>query len=110
MDRFLDHPGNFIKGPWISVDMPFRQIDGAADGTWEQPFPEVPLRFAPYQHQTDAFARLSGANMRSTLVATGTGSGNRWRTPLRARTNIGRMSIVLRRRTECFAPCSIAAS
>ena len=75
VDRFLADPANFIKGPWISVDMPFRQIDGAADGTWIQPFPEVPLRFAPYQHQMDAFARLSGAAMRSTLVATGTGSG-----------------------------------
>lgn len=75
VDRFLEEPANFIKGPWISVDMPFRQIDGAADGTWAQPFAEVPLRFAPYQHQTDAFARLSGEGMRSTLVATGTGSG-----------------------------------
>ncbi len=75
VDRFLAEPPNFIKGPWISVDMPFRQIDGAADGSWIQPFPEVPLRFAPYQHQTDAFARLSGEAMRSTLVATGTGSG-----------------------------------
>ena len=35
----------------------------------------MPLKFAPYQHQTDAFARLSGPTMRSTLVATGTGSG-----------------------------------
>ncbi|HAA91190.1 MAG TPA: RNA helicase, partial [Rhodospirillaceae bacterium] len=75
VDRFLEEPANFIKGPWVSVDMPFRQIDGAADGTWAQPFAEVPLRFAPYQHQTDAFARLSGEGMRSTLVATGTGSG-----------------------------------
>lgn len=75
VDRFIAQPENFMKGPWVSVDMPFRQIDVAADGTWEQPFPEVPLRFAPYQHQTDAFARLSGATMRSTLVATGTGSG-----------------------------------
>ncbi|WP_412506107.1 DEAD/DEAH box helicase [Roseovarius sp. SYSU LYC5161] len=75
VDRFISEPGNFIKGPWISVDMPFRQIDGARDGTWDQPFPEVPLRFAPYQHQMDAFARLSGAAMRSTLIATGTGSG-----------------------------------
>ncbi len=75
VDRFLDNPENFIKGPWISVDMPFRQIDGAADGTWDQPFPEVPLKFPPYQHQIDAFARLSGDQMRSTLVATGTGSG-----------------------------------
>ncbi|WP_045834969.1 DEAD/DEAH box helicase [Hyphomicrobium sp. 99] len=75
VDRFLADPANFIKGPWVSVDMPFRQIDGAADGTWIQPFPEIPLRFAPYQHQMDAFARLSGTAMRSTLVATGTGSG-----------------------------------
>ena len=75
VDRFMAEPGNFLKGPWISVDMPFRQIDGAAEGTWTQPFSEVPLRFAPYQHQTDAFARLSGPAMRSTLVATGTGSG-----------------------------------
>ena len=49
VDRFLEEPANFIKGPWVSVDMPFRQIDGAADGTWAQPFAEVPLRFAPYQ-------------------------------------------------------------
>ena len=75
VERFMAEPGNFLKGPWISVDMPFRQIDWAADGTWTQPFPEIPLRFAPYQHQTDAFARLSGPEMRSTLVATGTGSG-----------------------------------
>ncbi|GGJ10740.1 DEAD/DEAH box helicase [Neoroseomonas lacus] len=75
VERFMAEPGNFLKGPWISVDMPFRQIDGAANGTWTQPFPEVPLRFAPYQHQMDAFARLSGAALRSTLVATGTGSG-----------------------------------
>ena len=60
VDRFVEEPVNFIKGPWISVDMPFRQIDGAADGTWVQPFPEVPLRFAPYQHQMDAFGRLNG--------------------------------------------------
>ena len=75
VERFLDAPGNFIKGPWISVDMPFRQIDGSGDGTWEQPFPDVPLKFPPYQHQMDAFARLSGDKLRSTLVATGTGSG-----------------------------------
>ncbi|MCZ8133545.1 MAG: DEAD/DEAH box helicase [Rhodobacteraceae bacterium] len=75
VDRFIAEPANFLKGPWISVDMPFRQIDGAKEGTWAQPFPEVPLKFAPYQHQTDAFARLSGPAMRSTLVATGTGSG-----------------------------------
>ena len=75
VERFLDEPSNFIKGPWVSVDMPFRQIEAAENGVWKQPFAEVPLRFAPYQHQMDAFARLSGETMRSTLVATGTGSG-----------------------------------
>ena len=75
VDRFLDAPENFIKGPWMTVDMPFQQIDGAEDGSWAQPFPEVPLKFPPYKHQMDAFARLSGNDMRSTLVATGTGSG-----------------------------------
>ena len=75
VDPFLSEPANFIKGPWISVDMPFRQIAGADDGNWTQPFPEVPLRFAPYQHQMEAFERLGGLAPRSTLVATGTGSG-----------------------------------
>jgi len=69
VDRFLDDPAHFIKGPWLSVDMPFRQIDGAVDGTWTQPFPEIPLRFAPYQHQMDAFARLSGTFDRSLAQA-----------------------------------------
>lgn len=75
VERFLDAPANFIKGPWVSVDMPFRQVDGAGEGTWRQPFASVPLRFAPYQHQMEAFERLGGDKPRSTLVATGTGSG-----------------------------------
>jgi len=75
VDRFLDEPANFIKGPWISIDMPFHQTGGATDGAWHQPFPEVPLLFPPYRHQMEAFARLSGDTMRSTLVTTGTGSG-----------------------------------
>jgi DEAD/DEAH box helicase domain-containing protein len=74
VDRFLSEPHNFIKGPWVSADMPFKQIEGAKEG-WEQPFPEVPLKFAPYQHQMSAFERLGGTDKRSTLVATGTGSG-----------------------------------
>lgn len=74
LDRFLVDPHNYIKGPWISVAMPFRQsaVPGAA---FDQPFPLVPLKFAPYRHQELAFERLSGSNPRSTLVATGTGSG-----------------------------------
>jgi len=74
VDRFLADPDNYIKGPWISVGMPFRQA--VKPGTpFKQPFPEVPLKFAPYQHQLTAFDRLGGAAPRSTIVATGTGSG-----------------------------------
>ena len=74
MDRFLDQPENFIKGPWVSVDMPFQQIDGAADGTWQQPFPEVPLRFAPYHHQVDAFERLHYENTAGEICLRRSGS------------------------------------
>jgi len=74
VDRFLDTPGNYIKGPWISVAMPFKQSVKPGE-PFEQPFPEVPLKFAPYRHQETSFERLGGATPRSTLIATGTGSG-----------------------------------
>ncbi|MCL2713896.1 MAG: DEAD/DEAH box helicase [Alphaproteobacteria bacterium] len=74
VERFLGEPANYIKGPWISVAMPFRQAT-RPDGSFDQPFPSVPLRFAPFQHQLTAFERLSGSSPRSTLIATGTGSG-----------------------------------
>ena len=70
IDRFLEEPRNFIQGPWISVDMPFRPA--AANG---QPFPEIPMDFTPHAHQARAFERLRAPHRRSTLVATGTGSG-----------------------------------
>lgn len=70
VDRFLEEPRNFLQGPWISVDMPFAQAD-----TSDEPFPEIPMGFRPYAHQMQAFDRLRGPDPRSTLVATGTGSG-----------------------------------
>ena len=70
IDRFLAEPRNFIQGPWISVDMPFAQA-----ATDEEPFPEIPMGFRPYAHQAHAFDRLRAPAPRSTLVATGTGSG-----------------------------------
>lgn len=70
IETFFEEPANFLKGPWISVGMPFRE-----DPSGVEPFPEIPLGFAPYLHQTNAFARLRGESARSTLVATGTGSG-----------------------------------
>jgi DEAD/DEAH box helicase domain-containing protein len=38
-------------------------------------FPDVPLPFPPYLHQEQAFQRLCGSPGRSTIIATGTGSG-----------------------------------
>ncbi|MEO1149561.1 MAG: DEAD/DEAH box helicase [Pseudomonadota bacterium] len=70
IETFLDTPGNFIKGPWLSVDMPFR-----SSSTSSEPFPDVPLGFRPHRHQELAFDRLRAPSARSTLVATGTGSG-----------------------------------
>ena len=40
-----------------------------------EPFPEVPLGFTPYRHQRTAFSRLATSAGRSTVIATGTGSG-----------------------------------
>ena len=68
--NFLSKPDTFFKGPWVSVDLPFRDAD-----TSEQAFPEIPLGFEPYLHQEQAFDRLRLPTPRSTLIATGTGSG-----------------------------------
>ena len=70
IERFLETEGNFLKGPWLSVDLPFRPADLESE-----PFPDVPLGFCPHKHQELAFNRLRAPHARSTLVATGTGSG-----------------------------------
>jgi len=70
IDRFFGQEGAVFKGPYVSLDLPFRHSEHGADY-----FPEVPLEFPPYAHQAKAFDRLSGDDLRSTLVATGTGSG-----------------------------------
>ena len=68
MDDFLESRDNLIKGPYLAVDLPFRR-----DPEGGEPFPETPLGFTPYRHQRLAFDRLEAG--RSTVVATGTGSG-----------------------------------
>ena len=57
VERFLSEPENYIKGPWLSVAMPFKQTVKPGE-PFEQPFPQVPLRFAPYQHQLMAFVSI----------------------------------------------------
>lgn len=71
IDDFLEEKGNLSKGPWLEVKLPFRTAD--ADTTL--PFSRYTISFQPYQHQLKAFQRLSGSAARSTIVATGTGSG-----------------------------------
>jgi len=70
LESFLETPGSVFKGPYLSIQLPFRQGNG--DRFF---FPEVPTEHSPYLHQEQAFDRLGGPGARSTIVATGTGSG-----------------------------------
>jgi len=69
LETFLDEPGQVFKGPYYSLRLPFRP---ALPG--ELPFEHINFPYRPHLHQARAFARLCG-EPRSTLVATGTGSG-----------------------------------
>jgi DEAD/DEAH box helicase domain-containing protein len=69
LERFLTTPGLLAKGPYLSIKLPFEKGAGKADF-----FPNVPLGFSPHKHQEMAFKRI-GVEFKSTLVATGTGSG-----------------------------------
>jgi len=69
IDRFLADREQLLKGPYVSVALPFREGSGR---DW---FPQIPLSFPPYLHQEKAFDRLLPGTPRNTLVATGTGSG-----------------------------------
>jgi DEAD/DEAH box helicase domain-containing protein len=71
MKRLLDVSSHDIfKGPYVSVKLPYTPGTHGRDY-----FPDVPLAFPPYLHQEQAFQRLSGNPAKSTLIATGTGSG-----------------------------------
>jgi DEAD/DEAH box helicase domain-containing protein len=70
LETFLNEPGQVFKGPYYSLRLPFRP---APPG--KLPFDEIAFPYRPHLHQARAFARLCGDEPRSTLVATGTGSG-----------------------------------
>ncbi len=70
VDRLLSEDEGVFKGPFLSIQLPFRYGDGRND-----PFPNIKIAFRPYLHQEKAFERLSGLKPKSTIVATGTGSG-----------------------------------
>ena len=70
LDEFLDAPGQVFKGPYYSLRLPFRPAPAAP-----LPFREITFPYPPHLHQARALTRLCGDLQRSTLVATGTGSG-----------------------------------
>lgn len=77
VDSYIEKKGNFIQGPWLEIRRPFRTIptDMKAalphlSGKWG-----IADDWVPYAHQLKAFERLAYPNPKSTIVATGTGSG-----------------------------------
>ena len=69
IERFVRTEGAVFKGPYVSVKLPFRQGGDA------EFFSQVPLGFPAHLHQELVWTRLRDAQPKSTLVATGTGSG-----------------------------------
>ena len=69
--RFVEEPGNLYKGPYLSLNLPF--ITGTIGRDY---FPGIEMPFPPHSHQQVAFDRLkSDSSPKSTIIATGTGSG-----------------------------------
>lgn len=68
--NMLKTKGAVFHEPYVAVRLPFRVYDGDRNI-----FQGVHQTYSPYVHQLKAFDRLTGEDGRSTLVATGTGSG-----------------------------------
>jgi DEAD/DEAH box helicase domain-containing protein len=71
LEELLRREEAIAKGPYISLKLPFQPGSGKEN----LPFQHVKPDFDPYKHQEQAMARLCGNPAKSTLVATGTGSG-----------------------------------
>ena len=71
LERFLEQRDNIFKGPYLTVPLPFSPGPKQS----KPAFPWLPEGFKAHAHQAKAFDRLGGEGARSTLVATGTGSG-----------------------------------
>jgi DEAD/DEAH box helicase domain-containing protein len=69
--NLLATKGSFFHEPYVSVRLPFRIADEMPDDFFQAIHP----KYKPYVHQQKAFERLTGEDGRSTLIATGTGSG-----------------------------------
>lgn len=68
--KMLSEKGSIFHEPYVAVRLPFRVAK-------EMPtcFKAIHPAYLPYVHQERAFERLNGDDGRSTLIATGTGSG-----------------------------------
>ena len=71
-EDFFSRGEKLIKGPYLELPLPYRKSTDAAALTRFSPAIEK-LPFPPYEHQVRAFDRVGA--FKSTLVATGTGSG-----------------------------------
>lgn len=68
--NMLDTKDSIYHKPYVSVRLPFRVAENMPDC-----FEAIHPSYLPYVHQDMAFHRLTGDDGRSTLIATGTGSG-----------------------------------
>lgn len=70
VQKMLENKASLYHEPYVAVRLPFRAAE-------EMPacFEAIHPAYLPYVHQQKAFQRLTGDDGRSTLVATGTGSG-----------------------------------
>jgi DEAD/DEAH box helicase domain-containing protein len=70
LQKMLATKDSVFHEPYAAVRLPFRVADGMPDL-----FAAIHPPNIPYVHQQRAFERLTGEDGRSTLIATGTGSG-----------------------------------
>ncbi|MCG7630891.1 DEAD/DEAH box helicase [Gordonia McavH-238-E] len=71
---FLADPQTGIfRGPYLKIRTPYQSVGQG----WVSPLEWLPSGFRPFQHQAEAFQRLStnGKPAQPTIVTTGTGSG-----------------------------------
>ena len=74
LNEFLREPETGIfRGPYLKLRTPYQQVARS----WSSPLEWMPMGFRPFQHQAEAFDRLStkGRAAEPTIVTTGTGSG-----------------------------------
>ena len=70
VQNMLQQKGSVYHEPYVAVRLPFRVAEAMPTC-----FEAIHPAYLPYVHQQKAFERLTGDDGRSTLVATGTGSG-----------------------------------